>query len=82
MRALADKHLNDSAIDKAGVLDKEGVHAIFELHEAPDTTASTKVQLDAVINHMIGIQVLHSHFVAQDVPALAQQRSEELGWAV
>lgn len=81
MKGLADKYLNDSAIDNAGVLDKEGVHAIFELHDAPDTTASTKVQLDAVINHMISIQVLHSHFVAQDLPALAQQRSEELGWA-
>ena len=81
MKTLADKYLNDEAIEKAGVLDKEGVHAIFDLHEAETTTASTKVQLDAVINHMIGIQVLHSHFVAQDVPALAQQRSEELGWA-
>jgi asparagine synthase (glutamine-hydrolysing) len=82
MKALADKHLSDEAIEAAGVLDKDGVHAIFELHDAEDTTASTKVQLDAVINHMIGIQVLHSHFVAQDMPAVAQQRAQELGWTI
>jgi asparagine synthase (glutamine-hydrolysing) len=82
MKALANKYLSDEAIDNAGLLDKQGVQAIFDLHEADKTTASTKVQLDAVINHMIGIQVLHSHFVAQDVPALAQQKAEELGWKI
>ena len=81
MKALADEFLSDQAIEAAGVLDKEGVKAVFDLHEAEDTTASTKVQLDAVINHMIGIQVLHRHFVATDVPEQARQRAEELGWA-
>jgi asparagine synthase (glutamine-hydrolysing) len=81
MKTLADKYLSDAAISEAGVLDKDGVHMIFELHDAEDTTVSTKVQLDAVINHMIGIQILYSHFVAQDVPALAQKRATELGWA-
>ena len=81
MKALAEKYLNEEAIDEAGILDKNGVKAIFELHEAEETSASTKVQLDAVINHMIGVQVLHSHFVAQDIPALAKQRADTLEWA-
>jgi asparagine synthase (glutamine-hydrolysing) len=81
MKALADKYLSDEAIDEAKVLDKAGVRAIFELHEADQTSVSTKVQLDAVINHMIGVQVLYSHFVAQDIPALARRRAAELGWA-
>lgn len=80
MKTLADKYLSDNALDHAGVLDKDGVRAIFQLHEAEQTTVSTKVQLDAVINHMIGIQILHSHFVAQDIPALAHRRAEQLGW--
>ncbi len=80
LRKLANKYLNDQAIDAAGLLDKQGVRAIFELHEAPATTASTKVQLDAVINHMIGIQVLHKHFIEQDVPALASQKAAQLKW--
>ena len=82
MRQLADKYLSDEAINAAGVLDKDGVRAIFDLHDAGDTTASTRVQLDAVINHMIGIQILHSHFVEQDVPALAAEKAEALGWMV
>jgi asparagine synthase (glutamine-hydrolysing) len=81
MKALADEYLSDAAIDDAGLLDKEGVKNIFALHEDERTSASTKVQLDAVINHLIGVQILHSHFVAGDVPTLAQQRADELGWA-
>lgn len=80
MKNLADEYLSDEAIEQAGLLDKQGVRALFKLHEADNTPVSTQVQLDAVINHMIGIQVLHHHFVATDVPALAQQKAEQLGW--
>ena len=82
LRALADVYLSDEAIDEAGILDKNGVKALFELHEAEDTTASTQVKLDAVINHMLGVQVLHKHFVATDVPVLARQKADEYGWTV
>ncbi|MGD8546661.1 MAG: asparagine synthase (glutamine-hydrolyzing) [Thiohalophilus sp.] len=82
LRALADVYLSDEAIDEAGILDKNGVKALFELHDAEDTTASTQVKLDAVINHMLGVQVLHKHFVATDVPALARQKADEYGWTV
>jgi asparagine synthase (glutamine-hydrolysing) len=80
MRALADKYLNADAVKEAGLLDHAGVEAIFRLHESPDTTAATQIQLDAVINHMIGVQALYHHFVATDVPAQARRRAEELGW--
>ena len=82
MKKLADKYLSDEAIEQAGLLDKDGVHAIFDLHEAENTAVATKVQLDAVINHLIGVQVLHSHFVQQDIPTLAHNRANELGWIV
>lgn len=80
MRALADKYLNADAVKEAGLLDHAGVEAIFKLHESPDTTAATQIQLDAVINHMIGVQALYHHFVATDVPAQARRKAEELGW--
>lgn len=80
MMDLADKYLSDEAIDAAGILDKAGVDAIFALHDDEQTTASTKVQLDAVINHLISVQVLHKHFVAQDIPNLARKRALELNW--
>jgi len=82
MKKLADKYLSDEAIEQAGLLDKDGVKAIFDLHEAEDTAVATKVQLDAVINHLIGVQVLYSHFVVQDIPALARAKASELGWQI
>ena len=80
MKSLADKYLNDAAVDKAGLLDKDGVKAVFHLFESEESTASTKVQLDAVINHLIGIQILHAHFVEQDIPELASAKAHDLGW--
>ena len=81
MRALADKHLSRERIDETGILSYEGVAALFDRHDDPATTAADKVQMDAVINHLIGVQVLHMHFIDTDVPALARSRAEELGWA-
>jgi asparagine synthase (glutamine-hydrolysing) len=80
MRALAGQYLSPEAIDAAGLLDAKGVDALFRLHEAPDTSPATQTQLDAVINHMIGVQVLHRHFIASDIPAQARRKAAELGW--
>ncbi len=80
LRGLADEYLSPQAIQQAGLLDPQGVTALFTLHEASDTSASTQVQLDAVINHLIGVQVLHQHFIAQDIPRLARERAKALGW--
>jgi asparagine synthase (glutamine-hydrolysing) len=82
MRDLARRHLNPYTLDAAGLLDVQGVEALFRLHEAPDTSAATQTQLDAVINHLIGVQVLHQHFIVKDIPTLARRRAAELGWHV
>ena len=81
MKRQADDYLSDEAILEAGLLDVEGVHDLFTTHEAPDTSAATPVQLDAILNHLIGVQVLHRLFVAADIPAMAQTRAAELGWS-
>jgi asparagine synthase (glutamine-hydrolysing) len=81
MKRLADDYLGDSAVNDAGLLDPQGIKDIFSIHEAPSTSAATQVQLDAIINHMIGVQVLHRQFVAADLPSLARTRAAELGWS-
>ncbi|WP_024328674.1 asparagine synthase (glutamine-hydrolyzing) [Thioalkalivibrio sp. ALR17-21] len=81
MKALADRYLSEEKVAEAGLLDPEGVRQVFEIHESADTPAATQVQLDAVINHMIGVQVLHEQFVATDIPALAAQKAREFGWS-
>lgn len=80
MRALADEYLNPSSIADAGLLSHQGVDELFALHENENLTAATQNKLDAVINHMLGVQVLHRHFVAADVPAQARAKAQELNW--
>ena len=81
MKALADQYLSSEAIESAGLLDTQAVARLFAVHESSDTPAATQVQLDAVINHMLGVQIMHQHFVATDIPQQAAKRARELGWA-
>lgn len=80
MRTLAEEFLSPAAIRDGGVLNAAGVAKLFGLHDAPAMTAATQNKLDAVINHMLGVQVLHRHFIAADIPALARKRAQSLGW--
>ncbi len=80
MRVLADKYLSRKAVEDAGLLNFDQVEALFAYHQAADTSASTQVQLDAIINHMLGVQVLYARFIAADIPALAAQKARDLGW--
>lgn len=80
MKALADEYLSAQASEAAGCLDPAGIQALFRLHEDPATSAETQVQLDAVINHLLGVQILHQQFIAGDIPRRAQQRAEQLDW--
>ena len=78
---MADRYLNKEAVEEAGLLSFEGVEKLFEVHASDDTSIAEKVQIDAVINHLIGVQVLHKQFVATDIPAKAEEKARELGWA-
>ena len=82
MKQLADDYLSDEAIDAAGLLSNEGVSALFARHDDPATTDAERVQMDAVINHLLGVQMLHRMFVAADVPAQAREQADRLGWRV
>jgi asparagine synthase (glutamine-hydrolysing) len=82
MQQLADEYLSDQAINEAGLLSVDGVKALFAMHDDQSITAATQNKLDAVINHMLGVQVLHQHFVKTDIPAKARAKANELGWKV
>lgn len=81
MRVLADEYLTDEAIQDAGVLSVSGVNALFDLHEDQNLTAATQNNLDGLINHMLGVQVLHKQLIAADIPQQALKKAEELGWS-
>ena len=82
MKQLADEYLSHQAIEASGLLSKEGVQALFARHDDTATTDADRVQMDAVINHLLGVQMLHRMFVAEDVPALARREADRLGWRV
>jgi len=82
MKLISNKHLSKEAVESAGLLSYEGICHLFDKYETPETTVAEKVQMDAVINHLMGVQVLHKQFIATDIPGLARQRADELGWAI
>ncbi|MBD0335773.1 MAG: asparagine synthase (glutamine-hydrolyzing) [Cyanobacteria bacterium Co-bin13] len=82
MRSLADAYLSKSAVEAAGLLDYAAVQQVLARQSAPQTSGSERTQLDAVINHLLSVQMLHQQFVATDVPRQARQRAQALGWRV
>lgn len=80
MRSLADSYLSKRSVEEAGLLDYIAVQQVLERQEDANTSAAQKTQLDAIINHMLSVQMLHEHFIATDVPKLARDRASELKW--
>src|SRR5690606_38565004 len=68
LKQLAAGHLGTAALARTGLLDAAGIAGLFQRLEDPDTDAASLVQLDALINHTLGVQILHEHFVQQDIP--------------
>ena len=80
MKQLANDYLSDEAIEAAGLLSVAGVRALFARHDDPATTDADRVQMDAMINHLLGVQMLHRMFIAADIPAQARAKADALGW--
>jgi len=81
MMNLMNEFASDQAVESAGLLDKNAINNLLSSHDDPNMSRETKVQLDAVLNHVLGLQMMYKHFVAQDVPAMAAQQARELGWS-
>ena len=81
MLALADQYLSRDRIEQAGLLDADAVRSLLERHGNEATPVAERVQLDAVINHMLSVQILHENFVATNVAQQAQDEAERYGWS-
>ncbi|MEA5447924.1 asparagine synthase (glutamine-hydrolyzing) [Leptolyngbya sp. CCNP1308] len=81
MQDLAHTYLNREAVEAAALLDHGAVQTLLHHHQDEATPVAERVQLDAVINHLLSVQILHQHFVAQDVTEQAKATAEKLGWA-
>ncbi|GAB3028155.1 asparagine synthase (glutamine-hydrolyzing) [Bowmanella dokdonensis] len=82
LKSLFKRHASADKLKEAGLIDADFVQTLMERQESPDTPAADKVQIDAVLNHVLGVMLLHHHFVDQDISQLAHDRAQELGWVV
>ena len=82
MLGLAKQYLSADAIAEAALLNPATVAELFNRHQHPNTPVAEQVQLDAMINHMLSVQILHEQFIVADVPKIAQERARSLGWQV
>ncbi len=65
MRALAEKHLSRDAVQEAGLFDPKAVQDLVDgLDAPPDEQRSSAVRRDILLNHVMGVQMLHHQFVA------------------
>lgn len=82
MTKLAQTHLSTDAITDVGLLNSTGVAELFQRYQHPTTPVAEQVKLDAMINHMLSVQILHEQFIATDIPKIAKERAHNLGWKV
>lgn len=76
---LVNEYASDDQIKQAGLLDASAVADMIK-NQGSSEHHHDRVQMDAVINHVIGVQIMHQKFVATDVPKQAAERAVELGW--
>jgi asparagine synthase (glutamine-hydrolysing) len=81
LKELSGEYLNPKRLEEDGLLDPLGVSSMMTLHEDDKTPWNQLVQLDALMNHMLGVQILKDQLVNQDIPGLARKQAEKLGWS-
>ncbi|NVK88606.1 MAG: asparagine synthase (glutamine-hydrolyzing) [Gammaproteobacteria bacterium] len=77
---LVNEFASTEQIKRAGLLDSQAVESLIQ-RQSDDGAHHDRVQMDAVINHVIGVQIMQQKFVAADVPKQAAERAAQLGWA-
>jgi asparagine synthase (glutamine-hydrolysing) len=60
----------------------KGIDHLFARYESSQTSRADLVQMDALINHLLSIQILYNLFIKEDIPAKARQEAERLGWRI
>jgi len=82
LKGLFSRYASPAQLKKAGLINANYLQRLMEKQESLDTPAADKVQIDAVLNHVLGVMLLHHHFIEQDVSQLAFDRAQQLGWVV
>ncbi|WP_414830845.1 asparagine synthase (glutamine-hydrolyzing) [Alteromonas sp. H39] len=82
LRGLLEEYASREKVEKAGLLDADYLEALIEKQESPDTDNIEKVQVDAILNHALGVMILHHHFIERDIPKYAYEQAQSFNWVV
>lgn len=74
---LRKRYLTPEKINRLGIMDEKAIAKLWESYNDPNTPVGDLVQQDAIINHAIGLQILHEMFVETDIYQKAQDMVKE-----
>ncbi len=68
VQQLVDEYMSESRINEVGLFDAGRLQTFLqEYREDPDQTSKTRK--DALLNHLLGLHILHHHFIEEPVAA-------------
>ena len=67
LATLIDNHLSPARVEEAGLLDPAKIKAFLEAYDS-DTDAVSLTRKDALLNHLLGLQILHDQYIAGNAP--------------
>ncbi len=70
LRMLIGEYMNKSAIREVGLFDVQRMSAFIEGYHS-DTDPVSLVRKDALLNHLLGLHILHHHFIRKEVASLS-----------
>ena len=65
MRDLLNEFVSEEAVVRAGVFDWSRLHGFLDAYQQDGDPVSL-VRKDALLNHIIGLQILHHQFIEQN----------------
>ena len=65
MQEIVDEFLSPERIREFGILDETEVNNLLNKFFSSELDASEKVQLDAIINHLLSVQILYKIFIIE-----------------
>ncbi|MGG7055944.1 asparagine synthase (glutamine-hydrolyzing) [Nitrosomonas sp. ANs5] len=82
LKALFARYASPEQLKQAGLINADYLQHLMEKQENSDTPAADKIQIDAILNHVLGVMLLHHHFIEQDLSQLAHDKAQQLGWVI
>lgn len=82
LKALLDKFASREKLEQAKLVCPDYLERLIAKQQSDATPDADKVQNDAILNHVLGVMILHHHFVAEDISQKAYEKAQTLGWVV